>query len=425
MKILHLNTLDDYGAARGALFIHNNLKAKGHHSKLLVASKTKDNPDTIPINYSAWQRFRSRLLQSYFYRIRASFLQHSQYFYLDYNYAGLSAEQILARVDFKPDIIMLHWIANFITPRVISDLQQLTGAPVVWYLQDAFPITGGCNYTFGCERYADQCGKCPIIGSDQIHDWSFKNWKNRHRYYKDLDLTMVCGSSWSLNHALKSSNARDKLHKEIILHALDINVFEPVEKTKARQIFDLPIEKKILFFGAQSLNEERKGIRYLMEALSLMKKKLADLEQIDKEIIVAVAGRGEISSTEIPYPVLHLGFIDDDRKLSAAYSAADVFVNPSTEDYGPMAINESVLSGTPVVCFDIGVASDLIHNGQTGYRVTLRDSEGLANGLISILSLSDNKYDAMSQECRQIGLERCNPSTQADQFTTLFESLLS
>jgi glycosyltransferase involved in cell wall biosynthesis len=44
-------------------------------------------------------------------------------------------------------------------------------------------------------------------------------------------------------------------------------------------------------------------------------------------------------------------------------------------------INESIMCGTPVVSFRMGVAEDLIINGETGYIVKLKNIRDLANGI--------------------------------------------
>jgi glycosyltransferase involved in cell wall biosynthesis len=89
-----------------------------------------------------------------------------------------------------------------------------------------------------------------------------------------------------------------------------------------------------------------------------------------------------------------------------------------------MMINESIMCGTPVVAFEMGVAPDLVHTGQTGYRAKLKDNEDLAKGIAQILGLSKDAYDAMSNNCRELGLRSCHPDVQEKGFEQLFDELL-
>ena len=71
----------------------------------------------------------------------------------------------------------------------------------------------------------------------------------------------------------------------------------------------------------------------------------------------------------------------DRRVIMLRMEDSATSVHLSIEDSGPMMINESIMCGTPVVCFDMGVARDLVHTGRTGYRAALRDSSDLAFGI--------------------------------------------
>jgi glycosyltransferase involved in cell wall biosynthesis len=89
-----------------------------------------------------------------------------------------------------------------------------------------------------------------------------------------------------------------------------------------------------------------------------------------------------------------------------------------------MMINEAIMCGTPVVSFDMGVAPDLVHTGKTGYRAKLRDSQDLATGITEILTLSEDAYNRMSYNCRELGLKLCHPKVQVESFERLIETAL-
>ena len=54
-----------------------------------------------------------------------------------------------------------------------------------------------------------------------------------------------------------------------IPNPIDIELYKPVAKIKVRKSLKLPLEKKLILIGAMNLKDERKGFRYLIEALNL------------------------------------------------------------------------------------------------------------------------------------------------------------
>jgi len=145
-----------------------------------------------------------------------------------------------------------------------------------------------------------------------------------------------------------------------------------------------------------------------------------------EKVFLVIAGRNDNDAfRDIPFSHKFIGFLNDDRILALAYQSADIFVCPSIEDSGPMMINEAIMCGTPVVAFEMGVAPDLVHTGKTGYRAKLRDSEDLAKGIAEIVHLSKDEYDAMSGNCRDLGLRLCHPKVQVENFEKLFKAINS
>ena len=126
---------------------------------------------------------------------------------------------------------------------------------------------------------------------------------------------------------------------------------------------------------------------YFLEALIVLSKILTK-NQI-KHIIINIAGDKSKMSIPKNFKTNYLGKLNIEQ-LIYEYSKADVFVCSSIEDNGPMMINESLMSGTPVVCFDTGVGPDLI-NESTGYLAKNKSSSDLAEGINFVLFKSISK----------------------------------
>jgi len=423
MKILHLATQDMGGGGGGfdaAYRLHRNMRAAGVESVMAVLDKNSDDETVIGLadKMTISDKVR-RITSSMHRRVQQRRFRPSPYFFVE-RPEFLPANRIAKHLPFRPDVIIAHWVSNFITVSTLRDLSRLTGAPVLWYLVDMGPLTGGCHYAFDCNGYKQQCGKCPQLGAGRgERDLSFRQRQSRYDTIHDMDITPVAGSSWLMDRLAESSIFGDKPGKTILL-GMNTDVFRPKEQARAREQLGLPPERKIIFFGAQNINEERKGIRYLLEALRTLYAVLDCNLPLRESILIVTAGSTDNSSElTIPFEHRHIGFLRGDTSLAAGYQAADIFVNASVEDAGPMMINESLLCGTPVVSFDMGVAADLVHTDKTGYRARLRDSEDMADGLRRLLEMDDNANRAMREESRSIGMQLCHPEIQVKAFMKL------
>jgi glycosyltransferase involved in cell wall biosynthesis len=325
---------------------------------------------------------------------------------------------ILKRVKFQPDVIIYLFQQNFLTAKNLYELNKLTGAKIFWYLMDTAPLTGACHYSWDCNGYMSGCGNCPALYSNNEKDQSSINLKYKSKYLSKTNIEIIAGSEWLRKQAASSLLFKNKpIHK--VLLSIDPSVFSYVPKLQAKEKLGIPIEKRVIFFGATSINDTRKGMKYLVDALHILKEKF---NQNNHNVLLLIAGHASSFFDTLPYEIKHLGLLANNELLAAAYQAADIFVCPSIEDAGPMMINQSIMTGTPVVSFEMGVALDLVITGETGYRAKLKDSADFARALNDILQLDKKAYRKMCTTCRELGLRLYHPSIVKGQFNKLFIS---
>ena len=430
MKILHLATQDKGGGGGGfdaAYRLHSHMRSAGLSSMMAVLHKNTKDKDVLDVG-----RYLSRFdrLRRYFYqtrrRLMIRFFRMSPYF-ISIESQGIVESSCLASMfPFQPDIIIAHWVSGFVTTSTLRDLHKITGAPILWYFMDMAPMTGGCHYAFDCDAYTRGCGFCPQIGIWKApNDLSHRQWQLKKACLDATNITAVCGSTWLRNQVASASLFQNK-RQELILLSCDIQVFCPVSQNEARKKLDLPNDRKIIFFGASKLNEDRKGIRYLVKALRLLHTMLDDdIVLRDKVLLVTAGWFADSPELDIGFEHRHVGVLVGDVSLACAYQAADVFVNASIEDSGPMMVNESLLCGTPVVSFEMGVAVDLVLTDRTGYLARLKDEQDMATGLLRILELNNEAYLAMREHCRDYGLQRCHPDVQVREFEEICRELIT
>jgi glycosyltransferase involved in cell wall biosynthesis len=422
MNILHINSYDVGGAPKGAFRLHKNLLEAGLNSEMFVLANINKQTKAFSFRKNFFLLQVRQKIRSIINSLHNDHTNPDYLFKFENQVDVSSAEKIYKKLPFKPDIIVAHWISEFISAQTLCELGTLCNAPLIWYLLDMAPLTGGCHYAWDCKGYTEECGKCPALHSDNSFDDSYVQLQNKIRSIKNSDITIVAGTSWLAEQAKSATAFRDKRIENIML-GIDSIVFKQEEKSVARALLGLPSDKKVIFFGALYFWDKRKGMGYLLESLNILKNCYAGGHD---DIVVLIAGDASEVEPEISklFNCKLLGFIGSDSQLAAAYQSSDLFVCPSIEDSGPMMINESILCGTPVVSFDMGVARDLVHTGITGYRAELKNSSDLAKGINYVLNLEPDRAEKMSDECRNLGLRLCHPKVQAESFLTLFDSLV-
>jgi glycosyltransferase involved in cell wall biosynthesis len=288
------------------------------------------------------------------------------------------------------DVVLIHWITGFLTVRQIRQIYDHYRCPVVLVMNDQQTITGGCHYSLGCDGYTRKCGNCPLLSDPGEQDRSRVVWERKHRLLSPVPLVIWSGSSGST--AKLACSSLFKNHQRITLPGpIEDTPFRPLKREWARDILRLPQDKHIIFLAATMINDERKGMRYAVEALNRLHLMTGDRGVLKAgNIHLAIAGHGaEAIRGQLAFPFTKLGFLNDSISLALAYQAADVFLCSTIDDEGPMMVTESMMCGTPVVMFRVGIAGDLIRDGESGYAVPVGDAGALARALCLVLTCPD------------------------------------
>lgn len=393
MRIATMCSMDHGGAGTGTQRRVEALRRQGidaHIHALLVKSPHDYVHRVVPslpgVDTSqqdeVWQQVRLRAIRPV---RQVPGYRASELFSLPESVVGTST---LARISDEVDIVHLHWVVGMIDHENAGPV--LADKPLVWTLADMNAFTGGCHYSEGCEGYKRECHKCPLLGG--MSDLAHQVWKRKKAFYAQLqNLQIVCPSRWIYDRVRASSLLGDRVVHHIP-NAFPVDRFELTHKIVARLRLGLPLDRKLILFGADSLGNKRKGGDHLKAALGRLK-----TLRRQQDVSVVLFGS---STTELPVPSYPLGYISDDRQLALAYSAADVFVSPSDEDSGPMTVGESLLCGTPVVAFKVGIALEMIRHHHNGALATRGSVEELALGLRWALEADEKTALRRSLDCR-------------------------
>jgi glycosyltransferase involved in cell wall biosynthesis len=277
-----------------------------------------------------------------------------------------------------PDIVNLHWVCDgFVRVEAVAQF----AVPVVWTLHDMWPFTGGCHYNGECRGFELRCGNCQQLGSRTQHDLSRLVWGRKQRAWDGVNLTVVAPSRWLADEARCSSLLRT-VRIEVVPYGIDLQLYRPMDRVRARASLELPREAPLILFGAAAaVHDRRKGFDLLQLALSKLRGSLPE----DARLIV-FGGDASERNVDFGLPIHYLGTLTDEAMLARLYAAADVFVAPSRQDNLPNTVLEAMACGTPPVAFDVGGMRDLIDSRATGWLARPFDTEDLARGIGWVLA---------------------------------------
>jgi glycosyltransferase involved in cell wall biosynthesis len=400
---------------------HKGLLKDGHSSIILSAKGDVSEKEIILLNKGSLIPYFgiSRFVRKVFFEIIKN--NTTNYYYPEWNLDGITKKQIIKKIPYKPDIIIAYWSKFAFNQKLIYELSKYYNVPVLFFMMDMAPMTGGCHYAYDCTNYYENCGNCPALKSNRKKDLSYHTLNFKKKYIEKTDITLIAGTTTLINQSNKSSLWKYKSIEQLMI-SVNENIYQPLDKKTIKLELGIPADKKVIFFGAASLSEKRKGISYLMEALNMLNHNI-DEHELKDNILILIAGNN-LTGIDIPFEYKYLGYLRTETELAKAYQACDLFVCPSIEDSGPLMINQAIMSGRPVVSFDMGVAPDLVHTGVTGFRARLKDSGELAKGMEILLKLNEDEWNVMSDRCRELALEKCALSNQTDRILEVIKRVI-
>ena len=160
-------------------------------------------------------------------------------------------------------------------------------------------------------------------------------------------------------------------------------IIPPVNSLGEREEFVRPVHHgglKLLFVGTCY---ERKGIKYLLEALSLLNEEVDTLHIVGKyeeQDIYYIELQSIIAQHHLGNRVYFHGRISD-SDLKQFYRSADVFVLPSLWEGFGFVLQEAMIVGLPIIATNVGSIPELIVDNENGILVPARDSNALAQAI--------------------------------------------
>ena len=399
LNVLHISESDAAGGAgRAAYKLHRGLNGLGHVSRMLVGRKVTPDTDIRPLKRNLLWRALDRASGELFDLLSLQYVFYPSSF------------GVLADAWFRSaSVVQLHNLhGSYFGFTALPAISRLR--PVVWQLHDQWGLTGHVAYSLDCERWRHGCGMCPYLGEYPRlrHDRTALLYRLKDRVYQSSRLNLVVPSRWMAD-IVAASPLLNRFPVHYIPTGIDIDVFKPGNQDESRERLGLPLDRRIIFFAAANINERRKGLHLLAEAL----------RRLDEPPLLMVAGNGTVArGIETRYR----GAVLDEEILADAYRAADVFAVPTLADVLTQTAPESIACGTPCVSFDRGGVIDVVRHLETGYQAKFGDVDDLARGLTTLLGDSE-LLARLSHRCREVAETEFAVQQQVERYSALYEEL--
>ncbi|TZE83080.1 glycosyltransferase [Calorimonas adulescens] len=356
INILQINTkYSGGGAANIASSLHNFINENTEHQSVFLHGRGKSND---PNSYKI-----SNDLDVYFSAFSMRFFGESKNLYFD-----KQIERFIANAD----IVHLHNLHGYyINYEKLINLIIKYQKPVVWTFHDVWPITGRCAIPTECTKWERGCRNCKYryIYPKSYIDKSRKLWIKKKSIFSKLlsnKTVIVTPSKWLANELRKSYFKEFNI--EIIPNGVRNSPYSGVDKKILREELNLPTDKKIILFVAADINDERKGIKYVLDIIN----------EFDQDILFLSVGK-EIRNVKTD-KLKQMGYISDREILNKIYRSSNIYINTTLGETFSLTTAEALSNALPVVAFNVGPIPDLVDEN-CGILVEKGNSKELKNAI--------------------------------------------
>jgi len=407
MKVLHIGSTSHGGAGLGMMRLHLDLKSAGVESKILCRKKDSDNPDVfgfldeaVPTSRRVRHPIRSILRRLHLYQDpvarSAAMVRHLRQ---DTAAWGVSSPFSPHRINKSPlvqeaDIIHLHWVADFLDwPSFFRNVKK----PIVWTIRDENPALGFWHF----RSYMP-----PELSKRELHEEKWLTERKQSAVRACRNLAVISLSS-ELDRFIASSPVFNGRFHAVIPNSIDGGMFYRHDRETLRRSLGWNDSTKVMLFVSQFLDDPRKGLNDLLAAIQRLKR---------PDIALLCIGNGTVPSGSVPIQAIPL--VSNTDRLSALYSAADLFVTPSYAESFGKTTTEALACGTPVVSYPNSGALDIIGPGD-GVLAKDFKPEALAEAISSALA---RQFDPDALRQRVLG--RFSPNRVATAYLDVYQKML-
>jgi glycosyltransferase involved in cell wall biosynthesis len=206
----------------------------------------------------------------------------------------------------------------------------------------------------------------------------------------------------------------------VIRSGVDLERFRPDEEMRRNARLVLGVGARPVLLNLAKFVPGQKGQRILMEAASLLKKRmavrllLAGLETDSEE------ARGMVRAFGLDADATLLGFRRDIPEL---INASDIFVFPSLPGLDAIAgsVLQAMACGRVAVASAVGGIPEYIEDGVNGFLVTPGDARQLCDTIQQAINLPPREREEIGRRARETVCSRYSTRSMAEDYLRLFK----
>lgn len=421
-RILVISSISpSVGPAKTGVQIYEALRQKGLAVDFMTKYPEPDHPEYLwVLEKKSLRNYVCRIITRLRWALVGGKAKEAGHFfsYVYEKWPPIPSKLVVNAIKKQYDLVIISFWQGLLSFETVERIYDKLKCQIQFAVVDFSHMSGGCHFPNNCQRYKTGCGKCPAFHSKKENDFTAQNVRYRKRFYEKVK-PIIGGNSYMKQFYDQSYLLKDVRQCIGMQPIIDTNVFHPIDNSILRKKYKIPDCKEfILLFGCQRLDDERKGINYLIESFRILYKNLQ--QESYKVLVMAVGKNFDMIKAKIPFDSISFGYVPME-KLPELYSLATCFVCPSINDAGPMMVNQSLCCGTPVVGFDMGAVKEVVKNRGTGICVPIRDSEALAEGISNVIKMPKNEYERMSANARRIALNTSSYGVHADHVLEVYK----
>jgi glycosyltransferase involved in cell wall biosynthesis len=348
-NIVHLSSrYSNFGAFNASRKIYDIIRKNKKINNYYLTGRI----DTLSTNIKSHVKHFSIFNNKFFYKINYyidAFINIISQRKITNNYWSnnlLNFNNTLPEQIKKADLIILYWVNDgFLSLKNLKDIFNLN-IPVIWRFSDMWPFTGGCHYSYNCEKFIKGCHTCPQLSKFKFFDLAKFIFKKKMEWNLHK-LTIITPSSF-LEKKIRNSKLFKYTKIYRLINSVDTNFYNYKKKsTKLKKI-------KVLVGPFNKQDYTRKGHDYFEKILHVYKN--YSLNNIEFHTY------GSYKSILKPKNLINHGFISNKSKLKKIYQKADIYLFLSKQDNSPNTVAEALSCGTPIITFKNNGADDYCKN---------------------------------------------------------------
>lgn len=278
---------------------------------------------------------------------------------------GRISEEIVAVLPDYPICILASWQLRQPDRQIRNYLKE---SQVVFFL---------CNYAYTEFQHATWLKEKAVIATVHHIDENMSGYLD---CIQAVNAIMVTSNQWR-HYLIDAGIPPDRIIR--VPYGVDTKIYHPgVESNGIRQRMGIPDGLPVIgFFAKKSPPLSRKGADVFLQAIQILKKRKVSFhillvgpgwEQEVHELRLA-----DLSVSYVPYAA--------QKEMPQLFSLLSIYICASRIEGGPVPILESLASGIPVISTRVGIAEEMVRNGETGFLVDFGAPAQIADHVMTLL----------------------------------------